>query len=102
MILECPPQNFADHGFREIPAELDLSRDLVRREPFAAEGAQLGLGRLLAAAEDDPRTNHFALGLVRHSRHTDFRDRRMCRDYLFDLARPDLVTAGLDQVLLAV
>ena len=56
----------------------------------------------LPGAQHDPRLHRLALDVVGHAGDADFGDRRMRREHFLDLARPDLVAARLDQVLLAI
>ena len=60
------------------------------------------LSRRLAGAQDHPRGHRFALARVGDTRDADFGDCRVCRDHLFDLARPHLKAARLDQILLPI
>ena len=57
---ERPPQHLSDHRLRQLRAELDVRRHLVRRELLAAERAQFLLGRRLARAQHDPGFDRFA------------------------------------------
>ncbi len=47
------PEDFADHAFGQFCVELDLGRDLVRREPILEVGDELLRRRRLAILEDD-------------------------------------------------
>src|SRR5947209_6552596 len=100
--FQRPSEHLAHHRLRQIGAKLHARRHLVRRQALAAERAQLGLCGGVAGAEDHPRSHRLAFDRVRDAGHADFGDCRMRRERFLDLARPYLVAARLDQVLLAI
>src|SRR5437016_9760180 len=100
--FQRPSEHLAHHRLRQIGAKLDARRHLVRRQALATKGAQLRFRGRVAGSEDDPRFHRFALDCVRDAGHTDLGDRRMRRERFFNLARPHLVAARLDQILLAI
>src|SRR5262249_25226712 len=101
-VAQSPSEHLADHRLRQVCAEDHLRRNLVRRQRLPAEGPELILADRLSGAQHDPRAHRFALPRVRDAGHADFAARRMRRQRLLHLARPHLVAAGLDQILLAV
>src|SRR5439155_1447071 len=101
-ISERPPQHLAHHRLRQIGAELDLRRHLVRCQLFAAEGAQIRFGDRLPRAQHDPGLDRFAFGRVGDPGDADLRDCGMRCEHFLDLSRPHLVAALFDQALLAI
>src|SRR4029077_15117024 len=99
---ELAAQNLADQALRQLRAELDRLRHLERRELLAAELSQLLVGCLVARAKHHPRLDRFAAERIGYPSHPDLGNRRVLREHFLDLSRPHLVTAGLDQVLLAI
>ena len=76
---------------------------LVGRERFCRQNARSSASvGLCAGAHDDPRLDDLAFDIVGHAGDADFRDRRMRGEHLFDLARPHLIAARLDQILLPI
>src|SRR6187200_3582532 len=64
--------------------------------------AQLVLGRRLTLTQNDPGLDGFTSERVGDTSHTGFGDRGMVAEHFFYFAGPDLIAAGLDQVLLAI
>ena len=93
----------ADHRLRQLVAG-------TRRLPApcrarAARGSRRAArppSRVVAGLEHHPGLDHFALRRRRACRPRPPRHRRMRGEHLFDLARPHLEAARLDQVLLAI
>src|SRR3972149_6998802 len=69
---------------------------------LSAEGAQILVGAALALTQHDPRLDRFALHCVWNAGDADLGDSSMRCEHLFDLARPYLVAARLDEILLAI
>ena len=57
---------------------------------------------LVPGAPDNPRLHHLTLDGVRNSGNAYFLDARVSGKHFFDFARPHLIAAGLDQILLAI
>src|SRR5712691_2238007 len=99
---ELAPQQLPDGGLgQRLPKRYALW-DLVGGEVSPAVVADLLLGQAHAFPRDHPGHYRLSRMRVRHPRDADLCDRRMCRDDFFDFARPNLKTARLDEILLAI
>src|SRR5690606_20735685 len=67
LLGEHPPQHFADERLRQLLAELDQARRLVRRELLAAVRDDLVGRRRLARLEHDKRLDCLAAVLIGHA-----------------------------------
>src|SRR2546426_348716 len=99
---ELPPQEFPDGGLGQSLAKLHALRDLVRGQVSPAVVADLLLGQAHASPRDHPGHHHLSRMRVRDARDADLCDGSVRRDDFFDLARPNLKAARLDEILLAI
>src|SRR5213079_1740460 len=99
---ELAPQQFPDGGLGQRLPKLYALRNLVRGEVSPAVVADLLLGQAHAFPRDHPGHHSLSRMRVRDPRDADLSDGGVCRDDFFDLARPNLKTARLDEILLAI
>ena len=102
LIPQRPSQYLADERLGQRVAELDLTRDLVARQIFAAVGDDLVRRCRLARLEHEVRLDVIAALDVGDAHRRGFQHFGMLVQHLFDLARVDVESADDEHVLLAV
>ena len=86
----------------QLVGDDDVARGLEAGEAVAAEARDLLGGQLVAGARHDDGGDGLDPARVRDAEHGRLGHRRVRVDDLLDLARGDVLAAGLDHVLLAV
>src|SRR5690348_6520422 len=82
-------------GFRQSVPEEKAFRHFVARNFRREEGRNLSFAhRLRTLARDANRYADLAPKGIRHAKHGDLTDSRMCEDFLLHLARVDVGAAG--------
>ena len=76
----------------------NLSWLLIASQPFAAERDEFVLVRCATSFGDHYRDHLFAQLGIRHAKHGHLGDRRVLRQYVFDLARVDIVASTDDEL----
>src|SRR5258708_31944530 len=101
-VAEFAAEQLAGDRLGQLVEELDLAGVLVGGHLLAAEGDELlGRGRLAGAQADVGLDGLAAVG-IRHADHGGLAYRPVLVEDILDLARPYLVTADVDLVLLPV
>src|SRR4051812_31544809 len=100
--FQSAPEHLSDQRLRQLRTKFDACRDLVGGQVLSAERPEFRFGRCMARAYDHPRMHDLALDRIADAGDADFSHRRVSRKHLFDLAGPDLKSARLDHVFLAI
>src|SRR5262249_22159201 len=102
LLDQLAAQDLPDEGLGKRIAELDVARDLVRGQRFAAVLDELGRRRRRAGPQHHEGLDLFALDRVGNADRRRLGDSRMRREDLLDIARPGLEPGDDDHFLLAV
>ena len=95
-------QNLPDGGLRQFIPELIVSGDLEGRQSFLAEGFEFFFRQSFAGFHHNPGLHSFTTVRVWDAGHAHVHHFWMCGNHFLHFTRPDLITTGFDEFLLAV